>query len=133
MTRDREYPVSSPDKIDWSESSLGSLLQESTGWQLDRRNNFAVQEVRVTRDRGTDAYKLGNLVWESEGEMVVATDAPCLWASSCVSTSRSGIVSNLSGPWSSNARWNSATPMRLPSLICNGCAQIWRLNFACRE
>lgn len=76
MSREKDYHVISPDKIDWSEPSLGSLLQDSTGWQLDRRNNFAVQEVSVTRDRGTDACKLGSLVWESEVEMVVATDAP---------------------------------------------------------
>lgn len=76
MTREKDYPLPSPDKLDWSESALGSLLQESTGWQLDRRNNFAVQEVRVARNRGTDACKLGSLVWEIEGEMVVATDAP---------------------------------------------------------
>ena len=76
MIREKVYPVPSPDKIDWSESSLGSLLKESTGWQLDGRNHFAVQEVRIARDRGMEASQLGSLVWEDKGEIVVATGTP---------------------------------------------------------
>ena len=76
MSRDKDFPEQKPVKVDWDDPELQSLLRKTESWQLDKRRNFAPQDVRIHLRWSTGAPRAARLLDLHADTIVLQTEFP---------------------------------------------------------